>query len=195
MLIIRYYPGYKSPACPQGCHERLWQMPFWNPHPMSRIFLWRTRTSQKKKWFVGQIGQCLATPSWVSMLTLLPFVSTVILSVAMLQASWGWCQAYPWCTCSIPLLSHLKSKTFAFPPYSPPSSSTQFPRALWWLSNLSAASPLSTLQVTSSDLCATLGLCPADRFSCPGPATPPRQSLALLPALKPNERYIICTHQ
>lgn len=49
------------------------------------------------------------------MLTLLPFVSTVILSVAMLQASWGWCQAYPWCTCSIPLLSHLKSKTFASP--------------------------------------------------------------------------------
>lgn len=91
--------------------------------------------------------------------------------------------------CQHPLLSPLKSKTFAFL-----QMCTVPQRCLRWLSNLSAASPLSTHQVTSSHLCATLSSSPTDQVSLSQSNHPSlRQSLALRAVLNSHEHFTIRT--
>lgn len=95
-------------------------------YPMSRTFFWPTSTSQKKKQLVCREWPVFSDP----ILTLDDHAHFPLCPVthftAVLQDSWGW-----WGRVQHPLLSPLKSKTFAFL-----QMCTVPQRWLWWLSNL-----------------------------------------------------------
>ena len=121
----------------RGCHESLWPVPRWNPHPRSRAFFWPTHTLQKKEVCLSGADSLQSAHS--------SFASRPQSSAPHLckKLARGCCWAPLWTICHPLLPFPLKSKTLFFLPLWPSPSLCGPLGGLRWVSKLTWASLLS----------------------------------------------------